>query len=249
MINILSVDWDFFFPDTQQFDWQMNEERFLYYELIWPIRWTNSGIFDRSIKARRIMHPNPIAHQFWNGLRGRISKWSKLVVVDSHADLKHFLDGLSSSFSIWNFDQHHDCGYGERNHKLNCGNWAQKLQEEKRITKYHQVYPEWRRIEVEPSAPPQWADVSYYGEEIPLPDKFQIVFVCRSSPWTPSWSDNLWIYFIEWFKREIPKAWESKVAIEYSLKKRPFDFRFAIENLKQFKTLKRKGEANALLSD
>ena len=40
-MNILSIDWDYFFPDNVAFDWSMDDKKFIFYEIIWPIRWSN----------------------------------------------------------------------------------------------------------------------------------------------------------------------------------------------------------------
>ena len=38
LANILSIDWDYFFPTTDNYDWGANEEYTLYLETIWVTR-------------------------------------------------------------------------------------------------------------------------------------------------------------------------------------------------------------------
>jgi len=64
-----------------------------------------------------------------------------------------------------------------------------------------------------------------------------MVFICRSSPWTPSWSDNYWIKFIEYFKTNYPYTWDHKMALEYALKPRPFNKEEANRLFEQTKKL------------
>lgn len=237
-MNILSIDWDFFFPDTQQFDWQMNEDQPFYYELIWPIRWANSALFKPEVKAKRIMHPNVSQLHFLEKIEKQIPKFHCLALTDSHKDLYTILEEVNTTFRVWNFDQHHDCGYGKRDHDLNCGNWAQVLRREEKLEQFTQIYPEWRRTLPEEDGP-NWADIRYEGEEIDLPERFDVVFICRSSPWTPSWSDHIWLRFINWFKTERPRSWETKVSLPYALTNRKFSFKQACNYNKQFEKSKK----------
>ena len=239
-MNILSIDWDFFFPDVQQFDWQMNEDMFLYYELIWPLRWGNSALFDQNTKANEIMHPRSSHRTFWDSIQSKIKKRATLIIVDTHSEMYNVFNEYPGSLTIWNFDQHHDCGYG-RSKELDCGNWAQLLYSNSKI-QYHQVYPDWRKTIKEEPNPPGWAEIHHESDPLELP-KFDFVFICRSSPWTPSWADRLWLRFIHWFKDNRELCWKNKMSVPYPLKERTFNWKEAIHQNRAIAKLKEKSYA------
>lgn len=222
-MNLLSIDWDYFFPDNFEFDWAMDESQFFFYETIWPIRYSNMHLRTEQL-AKDIYHPD---QQLLNGFLNKVlinSNPSMLSIADSHTDIQHLINLFPAKVNIYNFDQHHDIHYYDRKPskmKLNCGNWVSYFRN--RINEYHIIYPPWRKDK------PEHKDnrlnfsksVSF---DIPehLPN-FDMVFVCRSSPWTPSWSDHNWIEFIEYFKINYPDEWKRKIYLDYALKPRPFN--------------------------
>jgi hypothetical protein len=228
-MNILSVDWDYFYPDNFMFDWQMNEDNPIYYETIWPIRYGSHNLKTNEM-AKDYYMLNETYNRFWEKVLQN-SDPIKLVISDSHTDMSFIFKLFKGKVNIWNFDQHNDLGYGSQNNRrLDCGNWVKYFW--KRIKEYHLIYPEWRKHNPEGNGFEGEYSVYY---EIPdwLPD-FDIVFICRSSPWTPSWYDDKWIKFIEYFKR-FNTLWERKAAAPYVLKSRPFDKQGAEDLIEQIK--------------
>lgn len=235
MFKILSVDWDFFFPDVNKYDWQMDENRLLFYEWIWTIRWSNTALFDPKIRAKEDMWPRSSFLKLWDQVCPSFNK--RLVICDSHLDILRVIDAFTSSdeeIAIINFDQHHDWGYGNPDGKESCGNWARQLED--RLIDFWQIYPDWRRDEPERNIPDHV--VFSYEEEIynQIPKDFDLIFICRSSPWTPAWADRLWLRFIEYWKGTM--AWRRKIAVDYALKARSFDFKEAINNDRNFTKLR-----------
>jgi hypothetical protein len=223
MLNILSIDWDYFFPDNLDFDWAMDDRQFLFYETIWPIRWGHMHLKTEKY-AKDIYHPD---HQLLNGFLDKIlinSTPTLISIADSHTDIKHLINLFPAKVNIYNFDQHHDIYYGnelpKKESQLNCGNWVGYFLD--RIESYHLFYPPWRKDNLEYTGKLLHTNsVSYSIPEDP--PTFDAVFLCRSSPWTPPWSDHKWIEFIEYFKINYPLLWNHKLALDYVLKARPFD--------------------------
>jgi hypothetical protein len=229
-MNILSVDWDYFYPDNYEFDWQMNEKNPIYYETIWPIRYGSHSLKTNEM-AKDCYMLNEVYKQFWDKVLQNSDPF-KLLISDTHSDMSFIFKLFKSKVSIWNFDQHNDLGYGQSSKELDCGNWAAHYW--KRIKEYHLIYPPWRESDPERNGFKGKYSIYY---EIPdwLPS-FDVIFICRSSPWTPSWDDAKWIEFIEYFKRH-DKLWERKAAAPYVLKERPFNRQSAEDLIKQTKEL------------
>ena len=224
-MNILSIDWDYFFPDNFIFDWAMDDKQFVFYETIWPIRWSNRNLYDHTIIAKDIYHPDL---QLLNGFLDKVlinSNPALLSIAETHSDIQHLIELFPAKPDIYNFDQHHDIYYydhpGKINDQLNPGNWVSYFTTQ--IHSYHLYYPPWRK-----SNPEHKDNRLNYATSISYdipdnPPEFHIVFICRSSPWTPSWSDHHWIEFIEYFKINYRYVWDHKLALEYALKPRPFN--------------------------
>lgn len=188
-MRVLSVDWDYFFPDPSWYDWVANEERGMFYELLWSTR-ANS----RDEEGRRAAeHFKPTGHEgFWKRLCP--DEPISICVTESHKDIAKWLSNFPGSKDVWNVDAHHDCGYSasQRGKELHCGNWAWRMG--RKIRTFHQVYPEWRaNAENAEAAPVRKPDsTSFSLDAVPRP---HLVFVCRSSCWTPSWYDDKWLAF------------------------------------------------------
>jgi hypothetical protein len=223
MMNLLSIDWDYFFPDNIAFDWAMDDQQFIFYETIWPIRWSNRNLITKKF-AKDIYYPDP---QLLNGFLDKVlinSNPSLISIADSHTDIQHLINLFPAKVNIYNFDQHHDIYYGNelptKESQLNCGNWVGYFLD--RIESYHLFYPPWRKSNSEHKNQLSYANsISYSIPE--NPPEFHMVFICRSSPWTPSWSDDNWIEFIEYFKINYPYEWNHKLALDYVLEPRPFN--------------------------
>lgn len=187
-MRVISVDWDYFFSDGAPFDWSHNEEQAFCYEMIWHMRCSARNLMTRE-KAVDVFHPDQnLLNKFWDKVL--VGKFHSTFITESHYDLYRILK-RNRNIEIWNFDAHHDCGYAKKK-AADCGNWAQKLG--KKIKSFHQIYPAWRKDNPEPS-PLRNPDTIQY--EIPEPIKADVIFICRSSCWTPSWSDDRWLEFIK----------------------------------------------------
>ena len=228
-MNILSVDWDYFFPCMDNYDWCHNERSFML-DLVWS---TRVGAFDLLTKQKAIETLIPTGYQdFWDKMKFAFPM--QLFIAETHADLYHILSGCGP-VAIWNFDAHHDLGYGSHNEVLECGNWASHLLKEGRMHEYHLVYPEWRKGVPETKSEhmtrsQKRVNVHY---EIPKLPMFNAVFICRSSAWTPPWRDNHWMKFLHWWKNNQNSVWQEKRFSEFVLKARGLTLKKAISERKQ----------------
>jgi len=103
----------------------------------------------------------------------------------------------------------------------NCGNWALKAFEQGIMAEYSLVYPKWRVTEPEGDEIPVPKGLPFeYFFDVPEIEYIDVVFICRSGSWTPTWCDAAWFKFIEYFKREQPMLWATKQFSELALKKR-----------------------------
>jgi len=194
---ILSVDWDYFFPDLIPYDWG-HQESAMFYEMLWHVRVSNRNLMTKE-KALDVVKPDPkLLDGFWDRVCPKHPK--KLIIAESHASIEHY---ITEGSTVYNFDQHHDIQYGFGLDKLDCGNWAGRALKKNLLKKYVLVYPPWRQKirEGEPeqiasphSDPPYDPVEIFYDVPADLP-KFDTVFLCRSYAWTPTWCDDAWLEF------------------------------------------------------
>ena len=213
MYTILSVDWDYFFPNTMDFDWGHRETVF-FNEAIWSLRAGAVGILSGKA-ALDVMRPSGHQH-FWDSFGSP----NHLIVAESHLSLLMAMRQQDVKDTVvWNVDAHHDLGYGMK--EENCGNWAKVAFEEGRIAEYNLVYPKWRLREPENEKPPTAPDglpfEYFYG--VPEITDIDVIFICRSGSWTPTWCDAAWLKFIGHFK-QWQWIWNSKQYAEMALKRR-----------------------------
>jgi hypothetical protein len=122
VIQILSVDWDYFFPNPMWYDWGHKEEP-LFMEFLWQIRATNRNLKTREWAVDQMRVDRNRRHNFWKKVCPDPNV-AFLYVTESHKDIFDMLKGLSfGNMSVWNFDAHNDLSYSNRTTK-ECDNWA-----------------------------------------------------------------------------------------------------------------------------
>jgi hypothetical protein len=209
--DVLSVDWDYFLPCLDDYDWGHNEERGIFFELIWTFRAYERKMSDygkedppRAIQTVKVDQDelNAFIERVLIRRLGRDAL--KLYVCESHAaiwDMMKWVHGQVSGamFNVWNLDAHHDYHYGNKpapGETPNCGNWAYQGKQAGLIHQYHLIYPRWRGESPEPGGADvgSYTDSLFYGfQEATLSKHFTLVFLCRSGVWTPPWEDNHWM--------------------------------------------------------
>lgn len=211
--RLLVVDWDFFFPMPQlhhdmtaeelsrymRFDWSTSESAF-FIDTVWDFR----GL---SFLARgeELPLPNDEWRTFWS--RFNFSKNAVGYCADSNVYAIHenvSRPGGKRIQEVWLYDAHHDSGYSKRSMAdtlikgtYTCENW---------MAYYHYtgaakrvVYPKWKtkvfELEPKPAIPvKRWIDNEHHH---PSAKHFDLVFVCRSGAWVPSWCDDLFQEFLD----------------------------------------------------
>lgn len=189
-MRILSIDWDYFFPSSDYYDWGANEEMPIFFESIWPLR-CNSKNLKTKVSMLDEYVPT-IPRNFWKIVQDK----PILYIAESHKLLYDFLKFYKSSI-VYNLDAHHDCGYGY-DKEVNCGNWGKFALDKKLIKEFFQIYPEWRKQKPEGNLD-QVSSQIHISYELPEPMQYDTIFVCRSGCWTPPWFDQLFFNFINTF--------------------------------------------------
>lgn len=227
-MKILSVDWDYFFPDSEPYDWgnfEPTEDRVKLFmnNLVWRFRWSNVHccgpyIGDKVAIDHYVPNKKIITNFFDKVVKGEPKK---IVIADTHRDivdlLKQFysLNGKKIE-EVVNFDAHHDYGYNQEV-RLDCGNWAKLCK--KLYSKYTLYYPKWRKENKEGNIG-KMRFTPKYG----LPRKaveFDVIFVCRSGSWTPPWADDDFILFVSQLQR-YKSGWENASLDYHLLNRREF---------------------------
>lgn len=211
----MSVDWDYFFPSPAWYDWAHNESPLLM-EMIWPMR-----VEARNMKTGEYaideMRPSPsLLHNFWE--RNLKNRPAKLILAESHSDMYSVVRCFPEGCDVVNFDQHHDIYYGEGlNREIGCDNWVAHGITDGFIKNYTLIYPPWADSDVASdrhNRPTDYDDRITVELEEPGPGDYDIVFVCRSSAWTPSWNDEDWLKFIGWWEGAYPNLWGTRNTID-----------------------------------
>lgn len=219
-MNLLSVDWDYFFPNPFQgglynpttrydylFDWSYRESHFNI-ETLWPMRAASFLHYGYSLPP---LYSGPSklctpSIDFWS--RFHFSRRCRIYLAESHsaAALPRICRGISRVLS---FDAHHDCGYSELDlldalcrGRYNCANWMLAYRNQADLEVY---YPPWRRRYQSENVDP----LDFNPNRIPFcpirrrnqvfhgpTDTISRVFICRSGAWVPPWHDAAFESFI-----------------------------------------------------
>lgn len=243
MTRLLSIDWDFFFPnpeagskegEIQLFDWGHSENNpFMSSPFIWHIR--AEGFLRHGFDLPRCVG----WENFWS--RFKFKPRTLIFVAESHSQAA----GLSKHFDeVVNFDAHHDLGYGKQGMEdaekgqIDCANWL--LYYALCGARVDVVLPPWQENWREnfPEHLPkgQHLDINYSQDKgLPDDEPFDAVFVCRSGSWTPTWCDEDFEEFIRQSGLMVVDIHESKGGKELS--PRGFDLEAAKESAEQSKLM------------
>ena len=239
-MNLLSIDWDYFFADRTGYDDDMflydwgHRESKLFIEMLWEIR---AAGFMRN----KLPLPGTTGDElrFWPKIRcvpdaPLYIGESHMFAVDTAIYEPMLLDQRQPM--IWSFDAHHDLGYSAdavadiMKGNVDCGSWllwyGMHL-----LTDIHICYPTWHT---------KWADLDtmhikpgsinllpfHFDRQMVTPRLFRslpvfdAIFVCRSGAWVPSWLDGQFFEFIN----AAPTTNVQRLGDDqYPLELRPFD--------------------------
>lgn len=202
-MNLLSVDWDFFFPVYPTdaglwhlYDWGHRDAGKIFLEALWYSR-------AAAFKVEGMELPDTTGEElkFWN--RFQFNPGTKLYFADSHVEAYNQLvrEGIDN---VVNFDAHHDGGYEitlnqiMRSQKVDCSSW---------MVGYHlagadirTIYPSWKAWamtdEPKPAVPMNRRVDGKRGTPTKFP-AFDRIFLCRSGGWSPSWLDSKFDQFLK----------------------------------------------------
>jgi hypothetical protein len=199
-MRILSVDWDFFFPELSfdpqfwmLYDWGHRDGGSLFLDQLWYNRAAGFLLNDLPLPTTTGEEKN-----FWN--RFQFKEDAKLFFADSHSHIYapaiHEMLSASGFSSIENFDAHHDAGYKGKDSKaallesgqVTCENWALAYYLEG--IRVRTFYPTWKKWAFKGEGKPGYRIPRMFDSEVIRLKPFDHIFVCRSGGWTPSWLDG-----------------------------------------------------------
>ncbi len=197
MINLLSIDWDYFidtsnetrntcFPDTPD-DILTEDMR----KEIWEPFYETYDIKDIGILDNKFENLKELIRYIKSYNKNTVK-----YVNDSHRYMYElvykFLEVRKSKLvRVFNIDHHHDMyQYRKPNEKINCGNWAEMLQEElgenfdynwiKREDS--EEYNFWGKIDYNESSLEELYKIDFDG-----------IYLCRSGAWSPPHLDDAFL--------------------------------------------------------
>lgn len=202
--TLLSVDWDYFFPNPFHgaanpkplsslylYDWGHNETPF-YIEGVWPGRAVS--FLQAGVELPSLHHSYT---NFWR--KFKFTRSCKLYLAESHSQAAR-PEVRRGVRRVMNFDAHHDCGYTSRDYidavrgRIHCGNWMLAYNGRADLEVY---YPPWRVRR----------DTSIINAQCPFSalkagrrvfrEPVSRVFVCRSGAWVPPWHDAAFDEFVK----------------------------------------------------
>ena len=215
-LRVLSIDWDFLFNASLEqrmlkFPDCCNEKYPSYLQdIIWSSRYAESKeIEDIAVDARAMS----ILKEY---ISNNCTKDTFCTVWDSH---KNLYDEIISrvkgkgSLEVVNVDFHHDM-YDSQTSEIDCGNWVTFLYEEKERNKherYHAIHPNDRYYWVAREDSDVSAEYKEYLtmisiDELPDIGQFDLLFICRSSMWSPPHLDIAFDEFCKWVNDNVTRT-------------------------------------------
>ncbi|GFN34765.1 hypothetical protein [Tepidimicrobium xylanilyticum] len=204
MVNILSIDWDYFIPLKREWTGSYMENN-RYRNLKWYERY-----FDYKRKGQNLETTVNVDSNLLNSFINDINTKFKLdkaniYVSDSHKT-SYYIAKENKCNTIYSFDAHTDLGYGGLNSlqfEVNCANWLGKLLWESFIdTAYIILSPYSFEHKDQFKEINSKFNIEYITmDEIKdLPD-ISFIHIARSGAWTPPWLDHHLFYLIDSFNK------------------------------------------------
>lgn len=204
--RILSVDWDYFVNATL-------EERFTLFpdggneringplaNAVWTSRYAEAIAFNKGKDIRTISYNEPA----YIKLLSYLKKPFTFISVDSHKYLGEFileylLDGTLKidELEIVNIDHHSDLYDPKGERPLDCGNWLNKVLEQRPDTKVTWVCNEdsvYDEVELTLNDLPNRDTIKITTDFSAAEGDYDLVFLCRSDVWSPPHLDK---YFLK----------------------------------------------------
>ena len=210
MNTLLSVDFDFFFPeplgagdkraDMMIWDWNHSEAHGLAVNsVIWNIR-------AATFLSRGLDLPMCTGYQgFWDGFN--LDNVEHVFIADSHALAA--VPPVQDAYGwVVNFDAHHDAGYKldwRVANEVQCDNWMQLYEDVGSLLTV--VYPDWKtqahKIEHKPLVKRIGRIFEKdFGPKAKQGLKPTNIYLCRSGAWVPTWCDDQFEEFVASFPHQ-----------------------------------------------
>lgn len=203
-MHVLSIDWDFFFPGAENVAADCAA-------CSWVTKCKPHRDLSRAQRPRSGDLATPASKYSSREQLKRLGlvdliTGAELITAECHAEISQYLNAAD----VINLDAHSD-HYGDlrdplgRFSRLNCGNWV-TFGMGRRIDYYQWVHQR-RGLETRHycgrGRNPD--DLRAWGipKPLSLPRRFDLVFVCRSAPWTPPEWDLEFDRLVEFLRREI----------------------------------------------
>lgn len=199
-MQLLSIDWDFFFVDPAPIlkTWVPGSDPQDTLFRTWLMRAQMYLQFTKTIPGT-----SREEQCFW--YRFRFSPACTLFSAEEHVHAADpvVMDGITT---VWNFDAHHDCGYEERSPTRTYAdeNWLMAYPESVDI---RVRYPTWKSdaFKLEPTALRAVKRDFDDGQQVDV--TFDRVFVCRSHQFAPPWLDAAYDAFVSQCPVPLQHAW------------------------------------------
>lgn len=224
-MNLLSVDWDYFFPNPLHsstlyredpaallYDWG-HKEAPLFINGMWIARAVGFAMNDLPL-------PQCKGYEgFWQ--RFNLAEDATLYVADSHSEAGNLLFDGQPWEHIYNYDAHHDCGY-HRERPEDVPSWTHFDCEKWMVihaylgSRLHVRYPAWMTDPISVEKRPAFRVDRRLDKTAPSM-KFHAAFLCRSGAWVPTWCDGQFEEFIRMFPGNVeeielePREWDPSV--------------------------------------
>ncbi len=192
MVNILSIDWDYFIPIKAEWTGSYIENN-KYRNYIWYERYFNykqkGEDLEKTVKA-----DTNLLRSFVDNVKRRFNiRNAKLYLSDSHK-LSYDIAKENKCKTIYSFDAHTDLGYGglkSLQFEVNCANWLGKLLWESIIERaYIILSPYSFERKEEFSEINKHFNIEYITmDEIHDLPEISFIHIARSGAWTPPWLD------------------------------------------------------------
>lgn len=215
----LSIDWDSFIPEMQEWDFGHSEGHHPDLQMaLWQIRAASSLARGQDLRKLTAFRENQHPDDFCSDLarKGFKLEGAEIAVAESHMYAASWfteargVDGVASP-NIVHFDAHHDLGYQGmqslndhvRKQRADAGNWLGVFLRLFPRTKATLVLSSWKpdvvaeTLKQAPMTPSVRKRVTVQQwPELPAGGQVTRVFVCRSGAWSPPWHDRAFADFI-----------------------------------------------------
>lgn len=241
-VNILSIDWDYFFLTTKyerrilvargNENWAPNIT-----ESMWAAKYAEWFGFIEKTKTDKDAI-NKIENVIWN------TQWKKVMIANSHKHCYKFVNDCAKDkpFNICNIDYHHDIYTSDKEEEIDCQNWLFKLHENNENLQsatwikredsedyYDPEYPEDTKYHLNTTT-----DLNYINSI-----SWDYLFICRSPLWSFPHLDN---EFTNVFKTIINKGYPT----EYE--KSVFESRWNKEFFEEIESMKEQYKEQYILN-